>query len=67
MKCFECKKEIDKGKGYEVTAPDGDCFHKECLLKYEKERDIFFNDIIHDDKKFANWLGVPESMVNTDS
>lgn len=56
MKCFHCRKEINESKPHEVTSPDGDVFHLECLLEYEKEREIFFNEIIHDDKKFDNWM-----------
>ena len=50
MKCFHCHKQIDETKPHEITAPDGDVFHLECLKEYEKERDIFFNEIIHDDE-----------------
>lgn len=62
MKCFHCNKKI-KDNNYVVTPPDGDFFHTECLPKHKKERDHFFNETIHDDKKFANWLGVPEKMI----
>jgi len=63
MKCFHCKEEINESKGYEITAPDGDVFHKECLPKYEKERDSFFDNIIHRDILFANWMGVPIGLI----
>jgi hypothetical protein len=56
MKCFYCKKEIDEFKPHKVTAPDGDVFHENCLIEYEKERDVFFNEIIHSDDKFNKWL-----------
>lgn len=62
MKCFYCKKEIDESKPYEITAPDGDCFHKECLPKYKKERNEFFNKIILDDNKYNNWLGFKKTI-----
>lgn len=66
MKCFYCKKEIDESQHYDVTIPDGDCFHRDCLAKHEKEKERFFNSIIYDDKKFANWLGVSEKMIKKD-
>lgn len=63
MKCFHCKKQIDKSKPHKVTAPDGDVFHIECLKQHEKDRDKFFNETIHDDKKFADYLGVPTNWL----
>jgi len=57
MKCFHCKKEIDESKPHEITYPDGDIFHEACLKQYEIDRDKFFNEIIHDDCKFKDWLG----------
>ena len=57
MNCFHCGQKIDESKGYEITAPDGDAFHKKCLRKFKKERERFFNEIIHDDDKFYDWLG----------
>ena len=56
MKCDHCKKGIDETVPHEVTTPDGDCFHKVCYSKHKKERDKFFNEIVHDDKKFNNWM-----------
>ena len=58
MKCFHCKQEIKPGESYTVTAPDGDYFHPQCVAKYEKEKEKFFNETIHDDDKFFNWLGL---------
>jgi hypothetical protein len=58
MECFQCHKEIDESKTYEITAPDGDIFHTECLKKYEKERDHFFSDIIYNYTKYYEWMGL---------
>jgi len=63
MKCFHCNKKIDESELSEVTAPDGDVFHIHCLEKYEKEREIFFNEIVHDDKKFADWMGISVNFI----
>lgn len=59
MKCFHCYKQIDESKPHKFTAPDGDVFHLDCLKEYEKEKERFYNKVIHDDKKFADWIGVP--------
>lgn len=58
MKCFQCYKQIDESKPHKVTAPDGDVFHLDCLKEYEKEKERFYSEVIHDDKKFADWMGV---------
>lgn len=64
MNCHQCNRKIDESREYKITAPDGDCFHKACLAVYEKERDCFFDYIIHNDSLFANWLGVQELVIN---
>ena len=46
-----------------VTAPDGDVFHSNCLKEYEKEKERFYNEVIHDDKKFADWIGIPVNWL----
>ena len=55
MKCFHCHKEI-KRNGI-LISQDGDfvCDEK-CKEKYEKERDYFFNNIVHSEKETKNWL-----------
>ncbi len=63
MKCFHCRKKIDESEPHEITAPDGDIFHTKCLKEYEKEKERFYNEVIHDDKKFADWMGVPVSLI----
>lgn len=62
MRCDYCNKKIKENQSYEVTAPDGDHFHEKCLAKHEAKRDKFFNETIHDDSKFAKWLGDSESI-----
>lgn len=56
MKCFQCRKEIKPTDDYEITAPDGDAFHKECLPEYEKDKEKFFSETIYNDKKFEDLL-----------
>jgi len=63
MKCFHCHKQIDESKPHKVTPPDGDVYHLECLKEHEKEKEMFFNEVIHDDKKFADWMGVPVNFI----
>lgn len=58
MKCFQCHKYIDDYEPYEVTIPDGDIFHLECLKIYEKEKQLFYDDVINDDWKFYDWIGI---------
>lgn len=36
---------------------DGDFVcDKKCQEDYEKERDLFFSEIIHSDEKFDKWI-----------
>jgi len=49
MNCFQCKKEIENEYNSIVTPPDGDSFHKDCYSVFEKEREIFFNNIASDE------------------
>ena len=55
MKCTQCNKDFH-GKG-ELLNADGDfaCSVK-CKNKYIKERDIFFNTIVHCPIKTKAWL-----------
>ena len=64
MKCILCEKEIHE-YGILVNA-DGDFVcSQECFDKREKIMAHFFEHILTDDKKFAEWLGVPEEWVWT--
>ncbi len=61
MKCVYCKKEIDTQFNmmeahYVNTDGDAAC-SKKCERLYIKERDMFFNEIIHDDKKYNAYMG----------
>lgn len=68
IKCEVCGKKLDSVPGFStehvLLTPDGDfaCSDK-CAKEWEKKRDKFFNEILPDDKKFASWLGVPESYL----
>jgi trimethylamine:corrinoid methyltransferase-like protein len=57
IKCFNCGDNAEKFGTPILIGPDGDfvCC-KKCMDEYEKERDVFFNEIIHDDKKFNEWI-----------
>lgn len=57
IKCCYCGGDVEKHINPILISPDGDFVCDEtCKKNYENERDKFFNDIIHDDKKFENWL-----------
>ena len=55
MKCFHCQQEIKRNRI--LINQDGDfvCDEK-CKKNYEKERDYFFNSIVHSEKETKNWL-----------
>jgi len=52
-----CKKDPLDSMHYVIASADGDaaCCQK-CLEEYKKQRDHFFNVVIHDDKKYNEWL-----------
>ena len=53
-----CENDWDTPTKQLVTV-DGDfACCKKCKIEWEKQRDHFFNVVIHDDKKFENWMGV---------
>ena len=55
MKCFHCHKEMS-GDGI-LISPDGDFVcNEKCKRGYEKERDYFFDVLIHNDNKMEAWL-----------
>jgi len=57
MRCVQCCKEISDGDTIIPMTPDGDfACGLICKVRYEKERDRFFNEIVHDDKKFEEWM-----------
>jgi len=56
VKCFQCKKECGEYTAILISA-DGDFVcSKECKVAYEKEKQHFFNVIIHDEARFLNWM-----------
>lgn len=57
MKCFHCKKKIENELDMILISADGDFVcSKECQEGYEKEKDRFFSEIVHDEEKCRNWL-----------
>jgi len=65
MGCIQCGKH--DAEDYQIIGEDGDfACSKKCKEAYEKERDHFFNTVIHDDRLFAGWMGVPLSWIKED-
>jgi hypothetical protein len=65
MKCLLCKKEIDAGFGIRVNE-DGSCAcSMECYERREKIKEHFFEHIMKDNVKFAEWLGMPVEWIWT--
>jgi hypothetical protein len=64
MKCFHCGKEIEPGQNYEITAPDGDPFHIECIKPFNRERDEFLSKSASDTKSLLDYLGVNKKLYN---
>lgn len=61
IKCTFCKKDAERFGTAILLNQDGDFVCSEdCKLKYNREKDKFFNEIIHDDSKFFSWLGFSE-------
>ncbi len=57
MKCFQCKKEIKNEAEMVILNADGDVgCNTICQQNYIKERDHFFNVIVHDEKMCEDWL-----------
>ena len=56
MKCWVCKGEVPE-YGAILLSGDGDfACSKECEKRYKRERDHFFNVIVHDEERCKNWL-----------
>jgi len=56
MSCVTCKQPLNEWSMFMVNE-DGDfACSTECKQAYEKERARFFNEIVHDDKKFERWM-----------
>jgi len=54
MKCYQCGKIIEDGI---ILDEDGDIVcSEECKVQFEKERELFFNTIVHDDVLFEKWM-----------
>lgn len=56
MECSVCRDEVPEYGGILLTI-DGDfaCSEK-CEIKYKKDKEHFFNVIVHDEEKCKNWL-----------
>ncbi len=58
VRCTVCKQSAE-GLDAVLLTCDGDFACSEaCAEKWRKDRDHFFNNVIHDDQAFANWIGV---------
>lgn len=70
MRCIRCNKELDVGEDFFPSGNilencDGDfTCGQECHEKHVRERDHFLEHILPDDRRFAQWLGVPEEWVS---
>jgi len=55
MRCFQCHNKFFSG-GILISA-DGDfvCSEK-CKATYEKEKSLFFSEIVHSEEKTEAWL-----------
>ena len=62
IKCFHCGKPL-KGDGVLLNANGDFVCDDVCKTNYEKERQHFLDVVIHDDTKFADWLGVDHEYV----
>ncbi len=62
MRCCQCIKKFNHD-GILVTC-DGDfvCSNT-CKINWENERDKFFNEIVHDDKKFEEWMKSNDTLT----
>lgn len=59
-----CGKNPMDSLAHVVVNCDGDMACDEhCRAEYEKQRDKFFNETIHDDDKFAEYMGVPPEDI----
>ena len=57
MKCFVCKKEIKDERQKVLLNQDGDfACNENCRIRYEKEREEFFNNI-GNDAWYKNYMG----------
>jgi hypothetical protein len=64
MKCSHChKKIINELSAILVNSDEDFVCSKECKKNREQEMDHFFNEVLPDDKQFADWLGIPEEWV----
>ena len=54
MNCLQCHKVI-KGGGVLVSVDGDSVCDKICEHEYIKEKEIFFSETIHDDKKMEKW------------
>ena len=57
IKCFQCRKDIVDEQKMILISCDGDVVcNPTCARAYQAEKAHFFNEIVHDEKKFADWM-----------
>ena len=57
LKCFHCSKDIADEQKKILISCDGDFVcGPACKRGYEEEKEYFFNEIVHDEKKFEDWM-----------
>jgi hypothetical protein len=55
MRCPYTDKELHEFNSTCVS-PDGDFVHNSAVKKHEADKKDFFENVIHDDKKFNEWI-----------
>lgn len=61
MRCSNenCKENPDNSLSVIVVTCDGDLVcDARCKREYEKQKAIFFSEVVHDDKKFNQWMNI---------
>ena len=57
MNCCSCGKSISSTKFAICISVDGDFVcNSKCRDNYERQKNIFFNEILPDDEKYDKWL-----------
>jgi len=59
MNCIQCKKEIQDGDTITPVNYDGDMVcGMICLSMYKRDKEKFFEEVVHDEKKFQEWMRI---------
>jgi len=62
----KCKKDPLNSRHAVIVSIDGDmACCRACAVEHEKQQRHFFEVVLHDDQKFADWMGVPVEDVKS--